>query len=1378
MNTARADSQAGPFRYPFSEFLIEHLPSGVILQNAVGEITAANPAAERILGLSLDQMRGLKSVDPRWRALHEDGSAFPSDQHPAMIALRRGEPVLDVVMGVLNPKRQTTTWINICAFPIPDPAATAPCGVYTVLDDISLHKRAESQQVTSEAGFQSVFAAMTEGMALHRLLYDDAGRPIDYEILDVNPAFTDHTGIAREAVIGQRASVAYGLDKALFLEQFAEVVETGEPLVLDNYVSPLGRHFRIRAFSSEPDHFATIFENITERQIAHEILHRQRAMLARTERIAQLGSWEWEIATDKVTWSEELFRRFQLNSAEGAPPYADHHRLYLPTDFERLDRAVKQAVSEGTPYELELRIKRADGTLGMGLARGEAERDQDGRIIRLVGSLQDITARKQAEQIQAFLARTSSQISDPSFFHTLVKQLAEQLDASAVTALRLEGDGRTARTLATWDDGQFGDLQQQPQVLEGTVCDAILGQTLCSFPVSSALACECMPDAPLPADEAEHYLGASLWSRDGQPIGLIVLRVSKAVAASPWVGNVLEQVAIRASGELERLNAEHALRASEHRLATLVANLPGFVYRCENTPGWPMQFLSEQVLALTGYAAEDFIAGRVHYSDLIHIDDRRRLWEAVQAALQEQQPFTLEYRIRHADGRERWFWEQGRGQLDQRSHQCLLEGLILDVTERRHVKAALQESEERYRELFNNIRNGVAIYEVQGDGQDFVLKDFNRAAERIDGDAGAGLLRGRSVTAEVRPGIEALGLLDVFRRVSRTGLAEHCSSRRCGSDQHGRWYEYFIYRLSTGEIVAVFNDITALKQHEEQLERLAYSDALTGLPNRILLADRLQQGMAQVQRRRQQLAVAYFDLDGFKPVNDRHGHAIGDQLLITLAARLKAVLREGDTLARLGGDEFVAVLVDLASADASVPLLRRLLTIAAEPIRIADLDHRITISLGVTFYPQAEEVDPDQLLRQADQAMYQAKLAGKNRYHRFDAELDRSKRGRHQNLERARLALVRHELVLYYQPKVNMRDGSVLGAEALIRWQHPRQGLLLPADFLPLIEDDPLIISIGEWVIDTALNQLDTWRKAGLKLPVSVNISAHQLQQPAFVNRLRSLIAAHPSIAPTQFGLEILETSALEDVTHISEVVANCRQLGIGMALDDFGTGYSSLTYLKRLPVNTLKIDRTFVRDMLDDPDDLAIVESVIGLSTAFRHQPVAEGVETIEHGELLLQLGCEVAQGYAIARPMPADELPGWIAAWQPDPRWLNQRPIQPMQRRLIYAMAEHRAWISAILNSIRTEQVAPPVLNIHQCRFGEWLDRDALRIPGRQEAIREISGIHQQLHLLASQLLALRGAQGSAALTRVGELQALSDSLTERLQWLLCQEDSADSV
>jgi diguanylate cyclase (GGDEF)-like protein/PAS domain S-box-containing protein len=489
--------------------------------------------------------------------------------------------------------------------------------------------------------------------------------------------------------------------------------------------------------------------------------------------------------------------------------------------------------------------------------------------------------------------------------------------------------------------------------------------------------------------------------------------------------------------------------------------------------------------------------------------------------------------------------------------------------------------------------------------------------------------------------------------------------------------------------VGMFHDITTLKEQQRRLEHFAHYDALTQLPNRVLLADRLQQAISQADRRQSGIAVVYLDLDGFKAINDLHGHSCGDTLLIELAARMKHALRDVDTLARLGGDEFVAVLLDFKDHAESTPILNRLLQLTASPVRINEEEVCVSASLGVTFFPQNEAMDADQLLRQADQAMYVAKQSGKNRYHIFDADQDRAIRGRHESLERIREALEKEEFVLYYQPKINMRSAAVVGAEALIRWQHPELGLLPPSQFLPLVQDHELITPIGDWVIESALRQMESWQAQGLSLSVSVNVAGRQMQASDFLDKLRVALQRHPGVAH-MLDLEVLESSALDDIARISGLMAACKDMGVGFDLDDFGTGYSSLTYLKRLPAQTLKIDQSFVRDMLEDPDDLAILDGIIGLAESFQRSTIAEGVETDAHIQMLLRLGCDLGQGYAIARPMPAMDIPAWVAGRQA-PTTEPPPKIAREELPVLFAMTEHRAWIKALTLNLDDRQNVP---------------------------------------------------------------------------------------
>jgi diguanylate cyclase (GGDEF)-like protein/PAS domain S-box-containing protein len=575
-------------------------------------------------------------------------------------------------------------------------------------------------------------------------------------------------------------------------------------------------------------------------------------------------------------------------------------------------------------------------------------------------------------------------------------------------------------------------------------------------------------------------------------------------------------------------------------------------------------------------------------------------------------------------------------------------GIGHDVTESRQA----QENIQLAANVFTHAREGIVITDAKG-----LIVDVNEAFCRITGYC-------RDEILGANPRILNSGRQDadfyaaMWRAIVQTG---HWSGEIWNRRKNGEVYAEILTISAVRDeearvknYVALFTDITPMKEHQQQLEHIAHFDLLTGLPNRLLFADRLGQAMRMSERRQRSLSVIYLDLDGFKAVNDTYGHNTGDTLLVILAQRMKLALREGDSLARFGGDEFVAVLVDLEHPHDCVPVLERLLTAAAEPVELecngAQITLRVSASIGATIYPK-DGADADLLMRHADQAMYLAKQAGKNRYHLFDVAHDTAVRSHRESLDQIARALKRREFVLYYQPKVDMRSGLVVGAEALIRWQHPLRGLLQPAAFLPGIENHELSVQLGEWVIDTALEQMNRWSAMGLQVPVSVNVGALQLQQHGFVDRLTAILACHPVASHPQLELEILESSALKDIAIVAQVLQACHALEVRVALDDFGTGYSSLTYLKRLPAETLKIDQSFVRDMASDPEDMAIVNGVIGLARAFGRKVIAEGVETAEQSNLLLSLGCDCMQGYGIARPMPADQFPGWMRRWQANP-------------------------------------------------------------------------------------------------------------------------------
>ncbi len=478
------------------------------------------------------------------------------------------------------------------------------------------------------------------------------------------------------------------------------------------------------------------------------------------------------------------------------------------------------------------------------------------------------------------------------------------------------------------------------------------------------------------------------------------------------------------------------------------------------------------------------------------------------------------------------------------------------------------------------------------------------------------------------------------RRRNGDEYPEFLSITRVHLDQPGDWYH-----------VATFSDISALKNHAEELERAANYDALTGLPNRQLMISRLQREMEHADLHNHALAVCYLDLDAFKVINDQVGQGLGDRALATVANRLRLAVRADDTVARVGGDEFVLLLRNLDDER----VYQRILNAIREPLSIGPTTANVTGSMGISLYPH-DPSDAERLVRHADQAMYSAKEKGRNNYHFFDPTLDEHLQQRRQLLTELTGALARDEFELHYQPQIRLSDAAVVGMEALVRWRHPERGLLAPVSFLPYIEGSHLEERFGQWVLRHALEQQASWASTGQRLGVSINISAAHLLAPGFTRFLQRYLKDHPGLNPALITLEILESTALDDMQRASQVINECRALGVQIALDDFGTGFSSLSYFRSLPVDVIKIDRSFISRMLEDDSDRAIVESVIYMAQRFNRHVLAEGVETDQHAEMLRSSGCDLIQGYGVARPMAASEITNWVHQWQ------NLNPALPV--------------------------------------------------------------------------------------------------------------------
>lgn len=674
-------------------------------------------------------------------------------------------------------------------------------------------------------------------------------------------------------------------------------------------------------------------------------------------------------------------------------------------------------------------------------------------------------------------------------------------------------------------------------------------------------------------------------------------------------------------------------------LETLLANLDGMVYRCRDDDDWTMEFVSDGCLALTGYQPRDLLFNAaISYESMTHPDDRMTVRATIGDCLAAKRRFELEYRIVRADGAVRWVWERGVGIYNADGGLDALEGFVQDVTARKEADQALLEAERRYRSIFENAIEGV--FQSTPDGAYLAV---NPALARIYGYKSPEdlIVSLRDIRHQLY--VEPERRTEFMRLMAEFGSVSNFESRVYRRDGEIIWISENARAVHDDANALVFYEgtveaITERKLYEAEIRHQATHDALTGLPNRTMLHNYLQRAIQSARQKGMLTAVVFVDLDQFKYINDSLGHQVGDELLKTVAQRLVSCVRESDMVARQGGDEFVLVLQHQPDEANITEVLQRILNAVSRPWQTGEREFLITCSIGVSRCP-TDGRDVETLLKNADLAMYKAKELGRNNFQYFARWMDTQISNRLEMLVSLRRALDRDEFRLYYQPKISMATGHIIGAEALIRWMVPEQGMVPPDRFIPFAEETGLIVPIGEWVLRTACAQNKAWQDAGLApIPVAVNLSPRQLDQslPEFVRQ----VLAESCLAASWLELEITENVVMKDAEKTVATLNALKQLGLQISVDDFGTGYSSLSYLQRFPVDALKIDKSFVRDIALDSDSAAIVKAVISLGHILNLRVVAEGVEDEEQYRFLLKNGCDEVQGYYFGKPVPVEDF------------------------------------------------------------------------------------------------------------------------------------------
>lgn len=673
---------------------------------------------------------------------------------------------------------------------------------------------------------------------------------------------------------------------------------------------------------------------------------------------------------------------------------------------------------------------------------------------------------------------------------------------------------------------------------------------------------------------------------------------------------------------------EEALRLSEEKFAKAFHASPDGLLLTRQRDGLLIE-VNEGFSHLSGYSSPDVL-----YRSTLDL----KLWVDLQQriellALLKQQGYVRDFRcsIRHKDGRIR-LCEVSSRPLMIGAETCMLT-IARDITERHQMQEKLLQTAT----VFQSTAEGIVFTDLQQ-----TITAVNRAFTEITGYS-------ESEALGQTPRILASGLHDsafyiaMWHQLSSEGhwQGEICNKRKNG-ETYPCWMTISAVRDSEHQIthfVAVFADISSLKHAQDRLDHQAHHDPLTNLPNRLLFENRLQQALSDPDRYGQQGAVLFLDLDRFKNINDSLGHPIGDLLLKAIALRLKEQLRDIDTVARQGGDEFIILLPALKNPSDAELIANKLLACFNAPFVAGEHELFISASIGASIYPD-DGTDVATLVKNADAAMYRSKLKGRNRIERYTHDLTAQASARVLLEQELRRALERGQLSLSYQPKISLKDHSLVGAEALIRWNHPELGNIPPDRFIVLAEENGMIIPIGDWVLEHACHQLNAWKQMYEPFgPVSVNLSGTQLRQPALLARIQELLTSY-SLEPGGLQLEITENFIMSQTEEALDVLHKLKQMGVQLAIDDFGTGYSSLSYLKRLPLNTLKIDQSFIRGLPDDVDDVAIVRAIIALGRSMQLTIIAEGVETQAQQDFLAKEGCEQIQGYIVSVPLSADEF------------------------------------------------------------------------------------------------------------------------------------------
>ena len=947
--------------------------------------------------------------------------------------------------------------------------------------------------------------------------------------------------------------------------------------------------------------------DITDRKQVEESLRESEKLLREAHRTAHIAHWTFNPATGTSWWSEELYRIYGLNPSDAPLSYAEHSQLIHPDDWEWVDPLFRDAVENGTPFDIVLRIIRPDGSERVLNAICQPVKDSTGAVIEMRGTIQDITKIKQAE-------------------------------------VQLKESERRYRTLVDNLPGMVYRSECAPNFVMQFVsdgCEAISGYTRSELTGESAIG---LTDVVHPSDQQRISEITQRAVRQNQPYEY-EYRIHTKDGRERWMWEQGRSISMGDGEPLflegyiaditDKKLAQEALTQSERQLRATFEQAAVGIARVTTDGRW--LDVNEKLCHIVGYTREELLSRTIQ--DITYPQDLDAELALIEETLSgERSAYALEQQYIKRSGDCVWIrLTVSLVRADDNTPLYFI-SIIEDIDARKKADEKLREAAA----VFRSTGEGVMITDTKA-----TIVEVNDAFTYITGYSRE----------------EVIGQ---NTRVLKSGRHDNAFYQDMWGQltEHGQWHGEIWNRAKNGSVyperltissvesedgklegyVGVFADISSLKATEARLNYLAYHDPLTDLPNRLLFRDRLAHALLTAKRRDTKVAVVFLDLDRFKNINDALGHSIGDGLLIEVAKRIKTITRLGDTFGRMSGDEFCLIFEDIRSVRKSVTTVRRLLSVFNESFEVDSKSMWVTASIGIAIYPDNSD-DPDALLSFADAAMYEAKEAGRNTYRYYSKEMTEQTLVNQFVQSALQDALKESQFFLVYQPQVDLATQGLVGLETLVRWEHPERGLILPGSFIPIAENSGLIRELGVWILRSACTQARLWLDQGWEYGrMFVNVAGPQLYEADFPQVIIDCL--NDSRLPAEkLGLEVTEGFVMRATEHAVKVLSELKNMGIEIAIDDFGTGYSSLSYLKQLPIDKIKIDQSFIRDMPDDKDDMAISAAVIAMGQALRMKVIAEGVENVDQVKILASQGCHQAQGYLFSRPLKSQDLEYWMA-------------------------------------------------------------------------------------------------------------------------------------